>query len=104
LMENRNGMSQRYWMPKCSEDGYHISYGGLAMMSPYRNWQNPSTGCVQSTCFINDTSPNQVPYPNRTSRDFRLKEGLMSEIRIRWGVMEGACASGTMPRKAVQVI
>jgi hypothetical protein len=39
-----------------------------------------------------------------TSRDFGLKEELMSQIGIRWWVMGGGCPYGDLPREAVQVI
>jgi hypothetical protein len=53
---------------------------------------------------MNNTPPNQLPYPNRTSRYFSLDEELMLHILIRWGVMGGGWVYGAMPTKAVQVI
>jgi hypothetical protein len=84
LMENRIGKSQRSWIHEWFRDGYNLLYGGPAMMSPHGHQQNHLMGFVQSTYFMKDTLPNQGPYPNRTSRDFRLKEGLLLQIRIRW--------------------
>jgi hypothetical protein len=74
------------------------------MIPPHGNQQNLLTGSMQTTYFMNDMLPNQGPYSNRISRDFGLKEGLMSQIRIRWWVLEGGCTYVAMPRKAVQVI
>jgi hypothetical protein len=83
-MRNRNGKSQRYWTQKYFGDGYNISYSGLTTILPDRNWLNQLMDSMQLTSFMNDTSPNQVPYPNRTLRDLGLKEGLISQIWIRW--------------------
>jgi hypothetical protein len=78
----------------CFGDSYNISYSGLTTMPPRVHRQYQWTSFMQSTCFMNDTLPNLVPYPNRTSRDLSLKEQLMSQIRIKWWVMGGGCASG----------
>jgi hypothetical protein len=53
---------------------------------------------------MNDTLSNWDSYPNRTSRDFGHKGGLMLPIRVRWWVMEGGYVYRTMSRKAVKVI